>query len=222
MDWRIVNGLTFAEREAVERKRFTRYLAEKRQLGIGAKRLVLDIENEKSTYARYGTGEQYVSGKDLVTPGKINGISFGWLDEDDIKVFSIYKQGYEAMIREAHRVLTEAEYVIGHNFKRHDRGKLNEAFALLGLNFPEYVVVDTLHQMRKAFGSTLPSGNALKEASAHLGIGTAVDHYYLIYDDLQAGDASAIRRFHEYSEHDITLTKSLYNFLVEKTTGKVQ
>lgn len=211
--------LTPKEREAVERVQFNRTRAQRRLFGLGAKRLVLDIENEKSLYERYNTGQQYVSGADLVEPGNINCISYGWLDDKAIDVVSIYDTDYESMIREAHDVLSQAEAVIGHNFKKHDRGKLNDAFARLGLNFPEYEVIDTLQLARKAFGQTLPSGNALKDISPYLGLGQPVDRYHLLVDDLEAGKPSAIRRLHRYSKHDIVLTKNLYNFLVEKFTN---
>lgn len=219
-----MTGLTPKEREAVERVRFARDRAFRRQFGLGSKRLVLDIENTKSTYERYGPGEQYVSGADLVEAGQINAISWGWLDSKDVRVVSIYDDvdpvaAYEAMIREAHAVLTEAEYVIGHNFKRHDRGKLNDAFARLGLNFPEYEVIDTLSLARRAFAKTLPSGNALKDIAPHFGLGEPVDRYHLLVDDLLAGKPAAIKRLRRYSRHDIVLTKNLYNFLVTKFMG---
>lgn len=210
--------LTPKEREAVERVRFTRERSHRRRLGIGSQRLVLDIENTKSLYERYGPGEQYVSGSDLVHAGGINCISYGWLDSKEIRVASIYDGSYEAMIYEAYDVLSEAEYVIGHNFKRHDRGKLNEAFALMGLDFPEYEVVDTLQLARALFAKTLPSGNALKDIAPHFGLGQPVDRYHLLVNDLEAGKPAAIKRLHRYSKHDIVLTKNLYNFFVEKTS----
>lgn len=200
--------------------RFNIERAQRRQLGLGARRLVLDIENEKSTYERYGPGEQRITGADLVEPGHITAVSWGWWGSDDIHVLSVYNTSRDEMIAAAHRLLSEAEYVIGHNFKRHDRGKLNAEFGQLGLNFPEYAIVDTLQLTRKVFAQTLPSGNALKDVAPFLGLGEPVDRFHLLLPDLKAGKPSAIQRFHEYSKHDIVLTKALYGFLVERLTGQ--
>jgi hypothetical protein len=212
--------LTPKEREAVERTRESRRRAVRRQFGLGSSRLFMDIENTKSTYERYAPGQQYVSGKDLVEAGHINAVSWAFYEDGDgVAVASIYNTSWEDMVEQAWNALTAAEYVIGHNFKRHDQGKLNAAFAQLGLDFPEYVIVDTLQLLRKVFAQTLPTGNALKEVTAFFGLGEPVDHYYLLYDDLQKGKKSAIKRFHEYSRHDIELTRALYDFLVERVTG---
>jgi hypothetical protein len=211
--------LTPKEREAVERTRESRRRAVRRQFGLGSTRLFMDIENTKSTYERYAPGQQYVSGKDLVEAGTINAVSWAFYDDEGTNVRSVYNATFEEMIERAHEALTKAEYVIGHNFKRHDQGKLNAAFAQLGLDFPEYVIVDTLQLLRKVFAQTLPTGNALKEVTAFFGLGEPVDHYYLLYDDLQKGKKSAIKRFHEYSRHDIELTRALYDFLVDRVTG---
>ena len=214
-----MNGLTPKEREAVERVRFTEARAIQRRFGLGARRLVMDIENTKSLYERYAPGQQWVSGADLVEAGHINAISWGWLDSNDVQVRSIYTGSYDAMIEEAHAVLREAEYVIGHNFTKHDRGKLNEAFGLKNMTFPDYRIVDTLALARKAFARTLPSGNALKDITPHFGLGEPVDRYHLLVDDLEKGKPAAVKRLIRYSKHDIVLTKNLYVFLVESLTG---
>lgn len=208
---------------AIERIEQQRERDLRRVFGIGSHRLVLDVEITKSLYELYSTGDQYVGGRDLVKPGGINAMSWGWYGSDEIKVASIYKgsdDNYESMIFQAHDLLQEAETLIGHNFRNYDRPKLNEAFVKLGLTIPEYEIVDTLTLTRRQFGKVLPSGAALKDVTKHFGIGEPVDRYNLLYEDLESGKPGAIKRLHDYSRHDIVLTKALYDFIVVAVTGE--
>lgn len=209
---------------AVERVEQQRQRDLQRVFGLGTRRLVLDVEITKSLYELYSTGEQYVGGRDLVKPGGINAMSWGWFDSDEIEVASIYKgseDSYESMIYRAHDLMEEAETLIGHNFRNYDRPKLNEAFVKLGLTIPEYEIVDTLMLTRRAFGKVLPSGAALKDVTKHFGIGEPVDRYNLLYEDLEAGKPGSVQRLYDYSRHDIVLTKALYEFIVKAVTGEL-
>lgn len=136
-----------------------------------------------------------------------------WLGSKDI--ISERLTGKEALNENDKRImrslwdlLQEADVVIAHNGKKFDIPNINTRFIINGL-MPthEYKQIDTLEVVRKQFGFTHNSLNALAKV---FGIEGKIETGFDLWKRCVFGDDEALAEMEVYNRHDVEMLEELY------------
>ena len=171
--------------------------------------LTLDIETKPALSRHFGMFNQNFSLAQVIEP--VAPMSFGakWLGENTVHHYSEWEHGFEDMIRAAHKLLDEADIVIGYNHDQFDLKHLNWTFAQLGLPRPRpYKTIDLLKVVRREFR---PMSKKLDFVASQLGLGNKVQHDgFALWMRVIDGDEKARKLFERYCIGDVKLTEKLY------------
>lgn len=171
--------------------------------------LLIDIETSPNLAYVWGLWQQNVAISQLVESTEI--LSFGakWLGDDVIRFKSLFHNGKDEMITEAHALLDQADAVMHYNGRRFDVPHLNREFIQLGLLPPSpFKQIDLLETAKRRF--RFPS-NKLEYVSEALGLEGKVKHEgFELWVKCMAGDEAAWERMYEYNIRDVQLLEDLY------------
>lgn len=120
------------------------------------------------------------------------------------------------VVQTMHKVLSEADAIIGHNVAKFDLKKFNARaiYHKLGPIKP-LVIVDTLKMARKYFKFTF---NRLGAIGEYLGIGGKIKVDASVWLQCLNGDPKAIKQLVKYNKQDIRLTRQVYKALAPYCT----
>jgi DNA polymerase elongation subunit (family B) len=180
---------------------------------MAMRRLVIDIETCPNLALVWGLWNQNVSLKQLLEGGHVLCFAAKWVGERGTQFYSIHKDGKEAMVEAAWRLLDEADAVIGYNSQRYDCRWLNSEFAGQKLSPPSpYKHIDLLKTVRKCF--FLPSSKLEYVAQKFLGTGKLAHTGMDLWIECMNGDEKAWRLMERYNRQDVVLTEKLYHELL--------
>lgn len=142
--------------------------------------------------------------------------AYKWLGEKKTYVvaqpdFKGYKPGStddSHVMRELHRLISEADIIVAHNGDKFDVKKANTRFILNGLGPvrpPQQV--DTLKIARKYFAFT---SNRLDDLGDVLGVGRKIKTDKGLWQACMAGDMKAWRKMKKYNQQDVRLLEDVY------------
>jgi len=150
-------------------------------------------------------------------PSKILSVSWKWLNEDETFCKAIcdyrgYKKNVvddEKLVKDAWKLLDEADIVIAHHGARFDLPKLNARFIVYGLNAPSsYQVIDT---KKVASGKFKFDSNSLNNLGTYLGLGNKIPNGgFELWVRCIAGDRDAWKLMKEYNTQDVVLLEKVY------------
>lgn len=171
--------------------------------------LTIDIETKPITSLTWGLFNQNVSLSQIVDPGGVMCFAAKWVGTKTVEFYSDHHDGHKTMIEQAHRLLSEADIIVGYNHDRFDLTKLNWEFAQAGMHRPRpYRTVDLLKVARSQFGA--PS-RKLDFIAGELGLGHKHHHAGMpLWTKCMAGDEKAWKTMRTYNEKDVVLTERLY------------
>jgi hypothetical protein len=177
-----------------------------------ARILTIDIENTPHELYGFGLYDQNFGINQIKQPGSVFCFAAKWLGEKDVMFFSDHEHGHAEMIRQAHRLLSEADIVVGFNSDSFDLKKLNWEFELARLGKPRpYRTVDLLKVARSQFGQG-PASKKLDYLVQQLGLGAKTHHQGMpLWIACMNGSEVAWRKMRRYNEQDIRITERLYN-----------
>ena len=136
--------------------------------------LFLDIETAPNKVYCWGLWNQNISINQIVEPGYTICFAAKWENSKKIHFHSMQKNGIKRMVKEAHKLLEEADAVVHYNGKKFDIPTLNREFLLAELQPPSgYSEVDLYSAVKKKFRF---ASNKLDYVSSELGIGNKVQH----------------------------------------------
>ena len=151
--------------------------------------------------------------------------AYKWLDESKTHViaqpdFESYKPGSPNdyhVVKELHRLISEADIVIAHNGNSFDVKKANARFIFHGLG-PTVPAqqVDTLRMARKYFALT---SNKLDDIGEYLGVGRKIRTDKGLWRACMAGEEKAWRKMKSYNKQDVRLLEQVYLKLLPYDTG---
>lgn len=178
-----------------------------------ARVLTLDIESEPGQYYSWGPKAEWIASVQMIKPGGMICFAAKWLGEDEVMFF----RGPEA-VREAHKLLSEADLVVTYNGDRYDLKRLNNEFLKLGMAPPKpYRSIDLIKTNRKQFDLPYKKLDYLAQVTD---LGGKVKHSgFDLWLDCMAGDPEAWEKMEEYNKHDVVLTEQLYVRLLPWLTG---
>jgi DNA polymerase III epsilon subunit-like protein len=122
------------------------------------------------------------------------------------------------MVKEAHRLLGEADIVVSYNGISFDVPHMQREFLLAGLYPPKpFKQIDLLRVVRKQFKF---ASNKLDFVSQQLGIGHKTHHEgFPLWVKCMANDERAWAKMARYCRQDVRLTEKLYHYLLPWLTN---
>ncbi len=174
--------------------------------------LFLDLETSPNLAHVWGLWNQNIAISQLVSSTEV--ICFGarWNDSKKVIFKSVHHHGKDAMLEEMHRVLSEADVVIGWNSQSFDSKHMMREFLQAGMLPPApYKDLDLMRVVKSQF--RMPS-NKLDYVSQLLGVGAKVKHSgFDLWLNCMAGDKAAWKEMKEYQIQDVNLLVDLYEIL---------
>lgn len=174
--------------------------------------LCFDLENTALLSYHWGRWNQNIRPIQTIEESRVLCFGAKWLG-GKYTFRAEYEHGRSEMLHTIRDLLTEADYVISWNGKRHDSKKIRTEFILEGVEPPrEWAEIDLMAVAKRQFAF---SSNSLDHVSQQLGVGQKVKHegFFDIIPKVQAGDEKARRAFARYQKQDVLLLERLYERL---------
>ena len=143
--------------------------------------------------------------------------AYKWLGEKqvyvhalpDYKTYKKDKYDDKELVKDLHKVLSEAQIVVGHNMARFDERKSNARMVLNGLDCPSpHQVIDTLKVARQKFAFT---SNKLADLAEYLNIPQKKMHVGSAqWIKAIHGDMETWNHIKKYNKRDIEVTEQVY------------
>lgn len=178
--------------------------------------LYLDIETELHTSQHFGMWNVNINPSLIVKAGEMMCFSAKFQDGPNM-FFSKWDVGQKDMVAQAHRLLSEADYVVHYYGSKFDIPHLNTEFLKAGLTPPApFKQVDLKFTMSKNF--MFPS-NKLQYVSTALGYDGKHKTDIDLWVDTMAGDPKAQKKMEKYNRQDVELLEELYHRLLPWVSG---
>lgn len=177
--------------------------------------LVLDLETrpiEARIWSLWGIN---VNINQITDPGGVLCFAAKFVGEREMHFASQWDDGEAAMVRKAHKLLCEADAVVGWNSDKFDLRWLNRCFVEQGLTPPPpFVKVDLMKSVRRQVA--LPSYK-LDFVARWLGVGAKQrTGGFDLWSDVLAGEEKARAKMGRYNRHDVRITDAVYEVLSAK------
>ena len=180
-----------------------------------AKILFFDVETSPNIGYTWGVWEQNVI--KVIRPRQIICFSWKWLGEKKSHVLAMpdfpgYRKDREnnkLLIMALHRLISQADIVVGHNIDGFDDKRSNTDFIRHGLNPPPpHKTVDTLKVARSKFQF---NSNKLNDLGLFLNVGQKVKHCgFELWERCLSGDMKAWGLMKRYNRGDVDLLERVY------------
>src|SRR6476469_1383368 len=171
--------------------------------------LIIDIETKPGIGYFWRTFKENIAVEQIIEPGGM--ICFGaqWFGQNEVEFYSDWEHGHDEVVRQAHRLLSEADAVVTYNGNRFDLPKLTGEFLMAGLKPirpPTSIDLYKTIQYKMGFIS-----NRLVFVSDLLKIGHKVQHEgFMLWRKVMEGNVASQRKMERYCKMDVRLTGRLY------------
>ena len=175
--------------------------------------LFLDLETSPNLAHVWGLWQQNVAITQLEKSTEV--ICFGarWLGSDKVIFKSVHHHGKETMLNELHKIMDQADVLIGWNSAAFDSKHIKREFIENGYLPPSpWIELDLMRVVKAQF--KFPS-NKLDYVAQKLGVGAKVSHSgFQLWLDCMAGNNKAWAEMKEYQIQDVNLLVDLYAILL--------
>lgn len=174
--------------------------------------LYLDIETTPNLAYVWGLWNQNVSINQIVSSTEMLCFGARWHGQKNVIFKSVHHDGKKAMLKEIHRLLDEADVLVGWNSKAFDSKHLKRELLEAGMKPPSpYKEMDLMLAVKSQF--KFPS-NKLDYVAQTLGVGAKVQHSgFDLWIKCMAGDKKAWAEMKKYQIQDVNLLVDLYEIL---------
>jgi hypothetical protein len=175
--------------------------------------LFLDLETSPNLAHVWGLWQQNVAITQLEKSTEVICWGARWLGSDKVIFKSQHHHGKEKMLDELHKVMNEADVLIGWNSAAFDSKHIKREFIENGyLPTSAWRELDLMRVVKSQF--KFPS-NKLDYVAQKLGVGAKVQHSgFQLWLDCMAGNAKAWAEMKEYQIQDVNLLVDLYEILL--------
>ena len=174
--------------------------------------LFLDIETTPNLAYVWGLFKQNVSINQIEKSTEMLCFGARWYGEKKVTFKSVHHDGKQAMLEEVHRLLDEADVLVGWNSKGFDSKHLKRELLQAGMKPPSpYKEMDLMLTVKSQF--RFPS-NKLDYVAQTLGVGAKVQHSgFELWTRCIAGEKKAWTEMKKYQIQDVNLLIDLYDIL---------
>ena len=118
--------------------------------GMPSKILFLDIETKPAKVYTFRMWDASINPEQVIEPGGTICVGAKWMGSKETIFFSDWDHGHEAMLREVHALITEADAIVTYNGDKFDLPKLWGEFLLNGMKPPQPPTsIDILKAVKK-------------------------------------------------------------------------
>lgn len=175
--------------------------------------LFLDLETSPNLAHVWGLWDQNIAITQIERSTEVICWGARWLGQEKVMFKSVHHHGKEAMLDELHKIMDEADVLIGWNSAAFDSKHIKREFIENGYLPPSpWVELDLMKVVRSQF--KFPS-NKLDYVAQKLGVGAKVQHSgFQLWLDCMAGIPKAWKMMKEYQIQDVNLLLDLYDILL--------
>lgn len=181
----------------------------------GPRILTIDLETWPMTNHTWGIWQQNIGINQILEPGGVLCFAAKFVGESKIHFHSQWDDGPARLARTAHKLLSEADAVMGWNSDKFDLRWLNSKFIENNLGPPQpFAKVDLMKSAKRAF--YLPSYK-LDYVAQFLGVGRKLrTGGFDLWLDVLAGCPKARKKMMRYNINDTKLTERVYHAMHNK------
>lgn len=181
--------------------------------------LMLDIETTPMKVYTWGLWDQNITIDQIIEPTEMLCFGARWLGSKKVIFKSVHHDGKQAMLEELHKLMDEADVLVGWNSAAFDHKHINREFLENGFMPPSPVKDLDLMSITKA-NFQFPS-NKLDYVAQALGVGAKVKHSgFSLWLRCMEGDDKAWKEMKKYQVQDVNLLIDLYYELLPWFVGK--
>ena len=189
--------------------------------------LILDVERlpgltEQAWWERRDLQKRYVHHETVTREPRTTLVCAKWYDSDEVMTFAEWdKGGRGKFLRDVHRLMSQADIIVGHNLDNADVPWLKGDFYLPRIGhkhrpslppLPPFKTVDTLKVLRREFKSGMPF-KGLDAACQIIGLPSKTDRYDReAMERAVAGSTEDRDRLTAYCDGDVIATQWLYDW----------
>jgi uncharacterized protein YprB with RNaseH-like and TPR domain len=175
--------------------------------------LLLDIETTPLQVYTWGLWDQNIGINQIIKSTEMMCFGAKWLGQKSVTFKSVHHDGKKTMLEELHKLMDEADVLVGWNSAAFDHKHINREFLENGMTPPAPTKDLDLMTITKA-NFQFPS-NKLDYVAQKLGVGAKVKHSgFELWIKCMDGDDKAWREMKKYQIQDVQLLDSLYDILL--------
>lgn len=186
--------------------------------------VVLDIERQSAIVDGVWDLKQsgWINPGQIIEPARTICFAWKWLGESGTSFAAEWKGGHRKMVKKAHEVLDEADYVVGWNSKGFDCKHLRTEFIKAGLTPPSpHRDLDLMVVAKRNFGFM---SNRLSYVAQELGAGeklaTGGSDLWRSLRNAKGEELKNARiKMEEYNKQDVLLTEEMYYIMLPWVDG---
>jgi len=177
------------------------------------KTLLLDIETTPMQVYTWGLWDQNISIDQIIKSTEMLCFGARWLGGKKVIFKSVHHDGKAAMLKELHKLMDEADLLVGWNSAAFDHKHINREFLENGITPPSPTKDLDLMTITKA--NFLFPSNKLDYVAQKLGVGAKVKHSgFKLWLRCMDGDSKAWAEMKKYQVQDVNLLVELYDVLL--------
>lgn len=175
--------------------------------------LLLDIETSTLLVHVWGLYKQRIPHTNIEKSWFVLSWAAKWLFDEALQSDTVKPKEAKArddsrILKSIHKLLDEAEIVIGHNSDRFDLRKLNARFLENGFDPPSpYKTIDTLKVAKREFAFVSYKQDYLTK---HFSLPQKLKTEFSLWVDSQNGKKEALDRMAKYNRHDVIGLEQVY------------
>lgn len=174
---------------------------------------MLDIETTPLQVYTWGLWDQNIGINQIIKSTEMMCFGAKWLGQKSVTFKSVHHDGKKAMLEELHRLMDEADVLVGWNSAAFDHKHINREFLENGMTPPAPTKDLDLMTIVKA-NFQFPS-NKLDYVAQKLGVGSKVKHSgFELWIGCMNDDKKAWVEMKRYQIQDVQLLDSLYDILL--------
>jgi uncharacterized protein YprB with RNaseH-like and TPR domain len=175
--------------------------------------LLLDIETTPLQVYTWGLWDQNISIDQIIKSTEMLCFGARWLGTKKVIFKSVHHDGKKAMLEDLHKLMEEADLLVGWNSAAFDHKHINREFLENGMVPPSPVKDLDLMSITKA--NFLFPSNKLDYVAQKLGVGAKVKHSgFKLWLRCMEGDDKAWKEMKTYQIQDVNLLAELYDVLL--------
>lgn len=179
----------------------------------------MDIETTPMQVYAWGLWEQNITIDQIIKPTEMLCFGARWLDGKKVIFKSVHHDGKKEMLKELHKLMDEADVLVGWNSAAFDHKHINREFLENGMLPPSPVKDLDLMSITKS-NFQFPS-NKLDYVAQALEVGAKVKHSgFSLWIRCMDGDNKAWKEMKKYQIQDVNLLVDLYYKLLPWFVGK--
>jgi uncharacterized protein YprB with RNaseH-like and TPR domain len=190
--------------------------------GARMKTLFLDIETTPMQVYTWGLFDQNISINQIIKSTEMLCFGARWLGEKKVIFKSVHHDGKQEMLEHLHKMMDEADVLVGWNSAGFDHKHINREFLENGMKPPSPVKDLDLMSITKS--NFLFPSNKLDYVAQKLGVGSKVKHSgFNLWIECMEGNPKSWKEMKAYQIQDVNLLVDLYDLLIPwfVTAGRV-